>query len=242
VASSQEVSSTSLISDFFCDNVVHINGCIQRQCESLLLIMEDDCNLKAVLVGINYGDRVFGCQDLEESPHRCVEKMALALTSNSGSWKTYKKEECLMLMDSDKGIEGINKDEPTKTRVTKSLVDLVTAAKEGDSLLFYFCGLARNIKEKGKSCGILLTLNDALNAPDAIYGTELDNIFKNLPSDASISILVHVCGKETEFTYRPESVRGAVLVSIGPLCPLMVTKGHKIADFSTAISKDDDML
>ena len=188
--------------------------------------------LKAVFVGIGYGDKVSGCPDLEERPYKCVNKIVLAMTSDTGSQVTYKKEQCLLLVDTDKtGIDGIRKDSPSKTKVMKSLVDLISAAQEGDSLLFYYCGHARRVQEKGKSCSVLVTLNDTLNAPDVIFSNELDDILKTLPPHASISILVHAGGTGTAFTYHPTSVSGVVLVSVGPLCPLMVTRGYSIVDF-----------
>lgn len=184
---------------------------------------------KAIFVGINY-ENVRGCQNLEGLPFVYTKSMINALTV---SQSIYKKEECLLFTDSDRDIPGITKGEPTREKVTQALTGMISAAKKGDTLLFYFCGHGAN--EKQNSRGALKTLNNQLNGPDVLYSDKLDDILQNLSPDISITFLVHACFSGAMFSYHPEKMRGVALTSVGPEIPSVVRKEPDAEDFTTYI-------
>ncbi len=187
-----------------------------------------ECSIKAIFTGIDYGDKIGDLKDLKGVSYANIEKIVLALTAKE-SLSKYKKEECVVFTDSDKTIEGIKKKLPSKKNILLALNDLVMSAKQGEALLFYFCGHGRC--SYGGESGSLLTLNDGMNGLDPIHTQELDEVFERLSVDVSVSCLINTSTTESVFRYHPKTTTGAVLSSCGPLCPLVVTKGFRIRDF-----------
>ena len=143
---------------------------------------------KAIFVGINYGNHVQGCQDLEGLPYVYAKSMLIALTDLQ---EIYKKEECLLFTDADRQLSGVKIDKPTKEKVTDALTEMVRNAKKDDVLLFYFCGHGAN--EYQSSRGALKTLNSDLNRPNVIYSDQLEDIFKALDPSVKMTFLIHAC-------------------------------------------------
>ena len=194
---------------------------------------------KAIFIGINYYDKVYGCQNLEGVPAVYAKSMLNALTQLT---PIFKKEQCLFFTDRpDPGVEGVKVDQPTKGNVTKALTDMVANAKKGESLLVYFCGHGAN--EYQNSRGALKTLHADLNRPDVLYSTriqgatvpELDDIMEDLPSGVHITFLIHACFSGAMFSYAPERMKGVALTSVGFDIPSVVRKEPGVDDFTLHI-------
>lgn len=185
---------------------------------------------KAIFVGINYKD-VQGCQDLEGLPCVYAKSMLGALTDLQG---LYDKNQCLLFTDKDPCVvPGVKVDKPTKENVTKALTDMVSNAKKGDVLLFYYCGHGAN--EYQSSRGALKTLSSDLRRPNVIYSDQFEAIFKNLDPGISMTFLVHACFSGAMFSYHPQQTKGVALVSVGPDVPSVVRKEPDTEDFTTCI-------
>ena len=186
---------------------------------------------KAIFVGINYYDHIAGCQNLSPVPAVYAKSMLLALTDIQG---IFEKSECLFFTDGDPcDVPGVTVDKPTKENVTKALRDMVSTAKKGDILLFYYCGHGAN--EYQSSRGALKTLNSDLSRPNVIYSDELETIFKDLKPGVSMTFLIHACFSGAMFSYHPEQMKGTALVSVGPDIPSVVSTEPDTNDFTTCI-------
>lgn len=186
---------------------------------------------KAIFIGINYYDKVQGCQNLEGVPAVYAKSMLNALTIST---PIFKKEQCLFFTDRpEPGVEGVPVAQPTRGNVTGALIDMVANAKKGESLLVYFCGHGAN--EYQNSRGALKTLHKDLNRPDVLYSTELDDIMKALPPGVNITFLIHACFSGAMFSYAPDKMKGVGLTSVGPDIPSVVRKEPDTNDFTSYI-------
>ena len=186
--------------------------------------------VKAIFVGINYGDKVNFCEDLKGVPYIYAKSMIEALTTLQ---EVYKKDECLLFTDSERDVVGVKKDEPTKDKVLIALKGMISTAQKGDALLFYFCGHGAN--DKVRSRGAIKTLKSTLTVPDVIYSNELDELVQSLSKDISITWLIHACFSGAMFSYHPETMKGAALTSVGPDIPTVVRREPDTEDFTTYI-------
>lgn len=186
---------------------------------------------KAVFVGINYYDRVDRCQNLYPVPFMYAKSMLTALTDIQG---IFKKNDCLFFTDKDPcEVPGVTVNKPTKENVTKALENMVSSAKKGDVLLFYYCGHGAN--EYQNSRGALKTLRSDLRFPDVIYSDKLEDIFRDLDPGISMTFLIHACFSGAMFSYRPQQMKGTALVSVGPDIPSIVSTEPDTIDFTTFI-------
>ena len=186
---------------------------------------------KAIFVGINYYEHVTGCQNLAPVPCVYAKSMLTALTDIQG---VFEKRECLLFTDKDPcEVPGVTVAKPTKENVTKALRDMVSAAKKGDVLLFYYCGHGAN--EKQNSRGALKTLRSDLSHPSVIYSDELESIFKSLDPSVSMTFLIHACFGGAMFSYHPQQMKGIALVSVGPDIPSVVSTEPDTTNFTICI-------
>ena len=187
---------------------------------------------KAIFIGINYYDKVAGCQNLKLIPSIYAKSMLSALTDLT---EFFKYEQCLFFTDRPNPVvqDGVKVDQPTKGNVTAALTSMVANAKKGESLLVYFCGHGAN--EYQNSRGALKTLHKDLDRLDVLYSTELDAIMKNLPSGVNITFLIHACFSGAMFSYTPAKTKGVALTSVGPDVPSAVTTLPDAVDFTVHI-------
>ena len=191
---------------------------------------------KAIFIGINYYDKVAGCQNLKLIPSIYAKWMLEAFTDLT---EFFKYEQCLYFTDKPYDDLGAVRakakkvDQPTKGNITAALTSMVANAKKGESLVVYFCGHGGN--EYQNSRGALKTLHKDLDRPDVLYSTELDAIMKNLPSGVNITFLIHACFSGAMFSYAPAKTKGIALTSVGPDVPTAVEKSADAVDFTVHI-------
>ena len=186
---------------------------------------------KAIFIGINYSDNVQGCQDLQSVPGVYAKSMLKALTEIK---PIFRKDQCRFFTDKQNPeVDGVEVDKPTEEKVTNALKSMVRNARNGESLLVYFCGHGAN--EYQNSRGALKTLREDLHHPLVLYSTELDAIMTDLPAGVNITFLIHACFGGAMFTYAPDGMKGVGLTSVGPDIPSVVRKEPGVDDFTVHI-------
>ena len=195
---------------------------------------------KAVFIGINYYD-ISGTANLKNQPWKHAKSMLLALTTRDPA--PFTAGQCLFFTDkpdaafTEDHVKNMTVEKPTKGKVTRALTEMVAKAKDGESLLVYFCGHGGN--EEGNSRGYLKTLNSDLKTPDVFYSTELNAIMKKLSSGVNITFVIHCCYSGAMFSYGTE-MRGVALTSVGHKIPSAVTTEGDVGDddFSHRLVKE----
>jgi len=192
--------------------------------------------VKAIFVGINY-ESVQGCQNLRGIPYVYAKSMLWVLTGRlKKTIPDLGEENCRFFTDKSdvKGLQ-VETSTPTKENVLHAFKEMVSSARAGDVLLFYFCGHGAN--EYQSSRGAIKTLTTDLARPNVIYSTELNDIAQGLPANVNLTFLIHACYSGSMFSYAHQ-VRGIALTSVGPDVPAVVSKEPDRKDFTTIIRDD----
>ena len=200
----------------------------------------DFSRVKALFVGISYNNCTYAAS-LDSYPRVYAKKLMNNILGVKQTGLT--KEKCLFLTDytissvpSDLGVQyGL----PFKQNVIAALKAMIENAKEGDLLLFYYCGHGgawwdNNNKvyyqrevSGNKSWGFLKTLkedggrNEYL---DAFYDFELHSIINQLQlpfEKVNLTMVFHACHSGSMFTNpgpvpRPYKGVGIALTSVDP--------------------------
>ncbi len=88
--------------------------------------------IKALFVGVTYrAMQIRGVASLGDIPYLYAKNFRDILVRKD----CFIQKQCELITDSNRDFKA-----PTKQNVTKALTGMITNAKEGDSLLFYFCG------------------------------------------------------------------------------------------------------
>ncbi len=200
----------------------------------------ESSQVKAIFVGVTYEHMVTGgVTPLDRIPYIYAKKFMENLVFKGA----FTPEQCELLTDWDKKFKA-----PSKQNVTKALTGMIMNAKEGDSLLFYFCGHGvayqdpdtKAFIQRDGHWGSLKTLKEADKSKylvDEFFDTEFQGIIDGLAPNVKLSMFIHACHGGVMFVapgQEPSAYngKGTALSAVDPTIPVAIENPSN-TDFST---------